>query len=164
MRPPPGGGAQYGGPHSPPPAANSPPPSPSSSAITRSREQDLAAARLVVNLVQSRAISVNLGKTWMPQRLVNLVQSRSISAGPGCCTARRLPAPREARPRCTSLRVPYLQSIESSVPHTSRGSNPMCGFSPVGGAVAKVGELTEPTCYQGRHAGVENAVYTAEYG
>jgi len=131
------GGPQYGGPHSPPPAANSPPPSPSSSAITRSRGQDLAAARLVVSLVQSRAISVNLGRTWLPHgssiscnlgqsrqdlaaaRLVNIVQSRSISAGPGCRTARRLPAPREARPRCTSLRIPYLQSLESSVPHTS---------------------------------------------
>ena len=37
-----------------------------SSAITRSRGQDLAAARLVVNLVQSRALSVNLGRTWLP--------------------------------------------------------------------------------------------------
>ena len=133
------GGPQYGGPHSPPPAANSPPPSPSSSAITRSRGQDLAAARLVVSLVQSRAISVNLGRTWLPHGSsisCNLGQSRQDLAAARLVVSQRpvwldrdarayvshtsrvsnpvCPIPPESRIQC----APYLLSLESSVPHT----------------------------------------------
>ena len=102
----------------------------------------MAAAGLVVNLVQSRAISVNLGRTWLPHGSsisCNLGQSRQDLAAARLVVSQRpvrldrdarayvshtsrvsnpvCPIPHESRTQC----VPYLYSIESSVWVQSRG-------------------------------------------